>query len=70
MNDIGWAVAQLRAGIHIRRRAWEGKHMTLCLTPTGSVKALVRRPTDAVVSTVSWLCAHPDLLACDWEVAP
>ena len=35
--DIGWAVEQLKAGHRVRRPAWNGKGMWLCLSPAYTV---------------------------------
>lgn len=35
-NDIGWAVAQLKAGKAVQRTGWNGKGMFLFLLPEGN----------------------------------
>ena len=72
MNDIGWAIAQLKAGKRVRRKVWSDQstvrncapaHIHLESSPKGSPYILL---TD-VISTDIWQADQGDLLATDWE---
>lgn len=69
MQDIGWAVKQLRNGAIVGRPGWNGKGMWLELMPArGTIQAFVMMHT-AQGTDVPWLCSQTDLLATDWEIA-
>ena len=73
-NDIGWAVARMKAGHRVTRPGWNGKGMYLWLCkgvrlPTGELsEPFVAMHTAQGTEQPGWLCAQPDLLATDWEL--
>jgi hypothetical protein len=72
MNDIGWAIDQLRNGYRVRRAGWNGKGMFLELqVPDAHSKMTLPYVYMSTVTgdLVPWLCSQTDLLAIDWEIA-
>ena len=70
LHDIGWAVNQMREGLAVYRRGWNGQGQFLEIKwPTAGQKCNV--PYVYIVTTqgdvVPWLCSQSDLLADDWE---
>jgi len=71
-QDIGWAVEQMRDGLHVCRSGWNGKGMWLALqvpdehSKMGLPYVYMSTVTGALVP---WLCSQTDLLAEDWELA-
>jgi hypothetical protein len=43
-NSVGWAVAQLQAGLRVRRAGWNGKGMYLFLVPGSTFFVEAERP--------------------------
>ena len=75
-HGIGWAVEQMEAGKRVSRPGWNGKGMYVYLhTFAGYYEEDEFNPC-VVMHTAQgeeqpgWLCAQPDLLARDWELAP
>ena len=79
MNDIGWAVVQLKNGNRVRRSGWNGSGMYLQLKNPGK-SSKIERPfvfikppygADGYESggRVPWVCSQTDLLGEDWEIA-
>lgn len=77
-NDIGWAVNNMRSGLCVRRRGWNGKGMYLEYAPSATLREGTGEGDETlpfvVMRTaqgdfVPWLCSQSDLLAYDWEVA-
>lgn len=72
MNDIGWAIKQLRDGATVQRLGWNGKGMWLALqVPDAHSKMTLPYVymSTAQGDLVPWLCSQTDLLATDWQVA-
>ena len=72
MNDIGWAITELRAGQRVCRAGWNGKRMWLELqVPDANSKMTLPYVymKTADNNLVPWLCSQTDLLAWDWENA-
>ena len=76
--DIGWAVAQMKAGHKVCRPGWNGKGMWLKLLEADVFKRAYGYGDyrDCVVMKTAddhyqpgWLASQPDLLATDWELA-
>lgn len=71
-HGIGWAVKQMQANAHVRRRGWNGKNMWLVIEQPNNlsiptVPYVLMRTADG--QYVPWLCSQSDLLATDWEYA-
>lgn len=72
MNDIGWAVKQLRDGRRVTRPGWNGRGMYLEMqVPDEHSKMTLPYVYMYTATTdfVPWLCSQTDLLALDWQVA-
>ncbi len=72
MNDIGWAIEQMRLGYRVRRPGWHGKGMWLSLRHPDTQSEMTlpyvfMRTADG--QKVPWLCSQTDLLSHDWEIA-
>jgi hypothetical protein len=70
--DTGWAIAELKRGLRVRRRGWNGRGMYLELqTPDENSKMTLPYIYMSTVhgDLVPWLCSQTDLLAADWEFA-
>jgi hypothetical protein len=68
---IGQAVAEMRAGMRVRRSGWNGKGMWLELqVPDAHSKMTLPYVYIRTVQgdLVPWLCSQTDLLAEDWEI--
>lgn len=71
-NDFGWALTQLRAGVHVARYGWNGNAMWLGLqTPDKNSKMTLPYiyMYTAQGDLVPWLASQTDMLADDWEIA-
>ena len=74
MNDIGWAVKQMRNGDHVQRSGWNGKDMYIAITAgqpandRGDVFPPFVFMRTVQNGLVPWLCSQTDLLATDWQV--
>ena len=73
MNNIGWAVDQLKGGLRVCRPGWNGRNMYLELQEPDTRSKMTlpyvyMRTVDG--KFVPWLCSQTDLLATDWEIAP
>lgn len=78
-EDFGWALAQLRHGLKVRRSGWNGKGMWLQLqVPDAHSKmtepyVYIEYPVGHAAypngSRVPWLASQTDLLASDWTLA-
>lgn len=74
MNDIGWAIRQLKEGSLVRRKGWNGKGMYIYLDamslhsdrPKGDCIVMY---TAQKIHQYGWLASQADLLATDWEIA-
>ena len=72
LQEIGWAVKQMRNGTRVRRRGWNGKGMWLALQRPGDYSKMTLPyiyMSTAQQQLVPWLCSQTDLLAIDWELA-
>jgi hypothetical protein len=72
MNEIGWAVKQMRDGSRVRRAGWNGKNMWVAIqTPDEHSKMSLPYVYMYTVygDLVPWLCSQTDLLATDWQMA-
>lgn len=72
MQEIGWAIKEMRQGNKVRRAGWNGKgmHLMLQVPDTNSKMTLPYVYMYTVTSDlVPWLCSQTDLLATDWELA-
>jgi hypothetical protein len=75
--DIGEAIQEMRLGMKVARKGWNGKGMWLQFVPGGLAlihggKEPIAMLPYIVMKTVSdqfvpWLCSQTDLLAQDWE---
>ncbi len=71
MNDIGWAIKQMRNGDKVCRHGWNGKNMYLMLqVPDEHSKMTLPYVYMFTVTKdlVPWLCSQTDLLSTDWEL--
>lgn len=72
INEIGWAIKNMRNGARVCRRGWNGKGMYLMLqVPDAHSKMTLPYVfmRTAQGDLVPWLCSQTDLLATDWEIA-
>ena len=72
IQEIGWAIKQMRNGDKVRRAGWNGKGMWLELqVPDDHSKMTLPYVfmSTAQGDLVPWLCSQTDLLATDWELA-
>lgn len=71
MNDIGWAVAQMRSGARVCRAGWNGKGMFVFLVP-GSTFKVNRPPLLGIYpeGTEINYHAHVDMKAATGEIVP
>jgi len=77
-HNIGWAIAQLRAGEKVCRQNWNGKGMWLALqVPDENSKMSLPyiyieypqgHPAYPRGCRVPWLASQTDILADDWDV--
>lgn len=72
MNDIGWAIKEMRAGHNVTRKGWNGKNMYLSLQIPDehskmSLPYVYMKTVDNKL--VPWLCSQTDLLSDDWEIS-
>lgn len=70
MNDIGWAVEQLRNKKRVGRTGWNGRGMYIELqVPDDKSKMTLPYVYMKTVQgdLIPWLCSQSDLLAKDWE---
>ena len=72
MNEIGWAIKQMRDGQKVRRAGWNGKAMWLALqVPDANSKMghpyVYMQGVDGAL--FPWKPNNLDLLATDWEIA-
>jgi hypothetical protein len=69
--NIGEAVSNLREGMKVARRGWNGKGMSLELQVPDSYSKMTMpyvfmNTVDG--GRVPWLCSQTDLLATDWMI--
>jgi hypothetical protein len=71
MHDIGWAVAQMRAGARVCRDGWNGKGMFLFLVP-GSRFTVNRLPLLGIYpeGTIIDYHSHVDMKTAQGDVVP
>lgn len=72
IQNIGWAIAQLKFGSKVSRRDWNGKGQFLALqVPDEHSKMQLPYVYISIVDgkLVPWICSQTDLLAEDWIVA-
>jgi hypothetical protein len=69
--NIGEAVEELKKGLFVTRKGWNGKNMWLGIrwaeAETCMTEPYVYIKT-AQGAKIPWLCSQADLLATDWEV--
>ena len=72
MRDIGWAVKQMRNGLSVRRRGWNGNRMYIRLVqdinPPGGLPYVAMWMAQGEWQP-GWVCSQADLLGTDWEIA-
>ena len=77
-HDIGWAVAQMKAGKKVCRPGWNGKKMWVTILKADVFERAFGYTDyeDCIVMRTAtgryqpgWLASQPDLLAEDWELA-
>lgn len=69
MNDIGWAINQMKSGNKVSRAGWNGKDQYLHLqVPDENSKMGLPYVYIKTVQGdfVPWVCSQTDLLANDW----
>lgn len=71
IQEIGWAVKQMRNGSRVRRQGWNGKGMFLFLVP-GSTFEVNRPPLLGIyeTGTVINYHAHVDMRTATGEIVP
>lgn len=69
MNNFGWALEYLKAGLKVSRLGWNGKGMYLGLQVPDS-SSVNKQPYIYIVPAcgqrVPWVASQPDLLGNDW----
>ena len=68
-NDIGWAVAQLAAGLKVRRTGWDGTQLYVIQSPTPPTGVMAQTYYYYVTlgsGTVLWQVHQADLMNTDW----
>lgn len=69
--DIGYALEEMKKGMAVRRRGWNGKDMWLRLQ-VPDLNSKMTLPyiymRTATGDLVPWLCSQTDLLNNDWEI--
>jgi hypothetical protein len=68
-NDIGWAVAQLAAGLKVRRSGWDGTQLYVVQDPTPPTGVMAIQnyySVSAGSGTAMWQIHQADLLNADW----
>jgi hypothetical protein len=72
MHDFGWAILELKAGRHVRRRGWNGHGMWLGLQRPDANSKMTQwyiYMSTTSQDLVPWVASQSDMLAEDWENA-
>lgn len=70
MQEIGWAIKQMREGYKVYRAGWNGNGMFLSLqVPDEHSKMTLPYVyiSTAQGELVPWICSQTDLIATDWQ---
>ena len=69
--NIGQAVEELKKGLAVARKGWNGKNMSLSIR-WAEAESLMTQPYVYIKTAPGvffpWTCSQADLLATDWEV--
>lgn len=70
-TDFGWVIHQLKMGLKVFRKNWNGKGLYICLQKPDSGSKMSRPYIyirTAQNDLVPWCPSHGDLLGTDWEI--